>query len=48
MTQYLAAAGNAIVDGIAASNHVVNLEPGLVMDDAVAWERLKYMVRAAV
>ncbi len=36
------------MDGIAVSNHVINLEPGLVMDDAVAWERLKYMVRAAV
>ena len=45
MSQGFAAAGNAIVDGIAASNHVIKQEPGLIMDDPVAWERLKYMVR---
>ena len=45
LTQACAPAGNAVVDGIAASNHVINLEPGLVIIDALAWERLKYMVR---
>ena len=42
------AAGNVIVDGIAASNHVIMQEPGLIIDDPVAYERLKYVVRAPI
>ena len=39
-------AGNAIVDGIAASNYVVKEDHGLVLD-AMASERFKSMVRRA-
>jgi hypothetical protein len=36
------------VDGIAASNHVIMQEPGLIVDGAVAYEHLKYVVRARI
>ena len=35
------------MDGIAASSHVTNTSPGLVMEDTVALERIKHMVRDA-
>ncbi len=37
-------AGNAIVDGIAASNFIVQEDRGLVLD-AASSERIKYLVR---
>ena len=35
------------MDGIAASSHVTNTAPGLVMEDTVALEQIKHMVRDA-
>ena len=37
-------AGNAVVDGIAASNFIVQEDQGLVLDAATS-ERVKYLVR---